>query len=89
MLRKALGDHIFEAYLTEKWAEWSEYRAQVHQWEIDKLHGVVLTLRLRPPRLAPARREPWPGRSAAGAAGPVFQADRDWDVRPAGVAVTP
>ena len=36
MLRKALGDHIFEAYLAEKWAEWSEYRAQVHQWEIDR-----------------------------------------------------
>ena len=36
VLRKALGDHIFEAYLTEKWSEWSEYRAQVHQWEIDR-----------------------------------------------------
>ena len=36
MLRKALGDHIFDAYLSEKCAEWREYRAQVHQWEIDR-----------------------------------------------------
>jgi glutamine synthetase len=36
VLRAALGDHIFDAYLQEKWAEWREYRAQVHQWEIDR-----------------------------------------------------
>ena len=36
MLRKALGDHIFDAYLSEKWSEWREYRAQVHQWELDR-----------------------------------------------------
>lgn len=32
----ALGDHITEAYLAEKRAEWKEYQAQVHQWEIDR-----------------------------------------------------
>jgi glutamine synthetase len=36
VLRAALGEHIFEAYLSEKRAEWSEYQAQVHQWEIDR-----------------------------------------------------
>ena len=36
VLRKALGDHIFDAYLSEKWSEWREYRAQVHQWALDR-----------------------------------------------------
>jgi glutamine synthetase len=36
VLQAALGEHIFEAYLAEKWAEWREYRAQVHQWELDR-----------------------------------------------------
>jgi glutamine synthetase len=36
VLRAALGEHIFDAYLQEKWSEWREYRAQVHQWEIDR-----------------------------------------------------
>jgi glutamine synthetase len=36
VLRTALGDHIFEAFLAEKRGEWSEYQAQVHQWEIDR-----------------------------------------------------
>ena len=36
VLREALGEHIFDAYLAEKWSEWREYRAQVHQWEIDR-----------------------------------------------------
>ena len=36
VLRTALGDHITDAFLAEKRAEWSEYQAQVHQWELDK-----------------------------------------------------
>ena len=32
----ALGDHIAEAYLAEKRAEWDVYKAQVHEWEIDE-----------------------------------------------------
>jgi glutamine synthetase len=36
VLRTALGDHIFDAYLQEKWSEWRDYRAQVHQWELDR-----------------------------------------------------
>jgi glutamine synthetase len=36
VLTRALGAHISEAYVGEKRAEWSEYQAQVHQWEIDR-----------------------------------------------------
>jgi glutamine synthetase len=36
VLTEALGAHITDAYLTEKRAEWAEYRAQVHQWELDQ-----------------------------------------------------
>ena len=36
VLTKALGSHISEAFLDLKRAEWSEYQAQVHQWEIDR-----------------------------------------------------
>ena len=36
VLTDALGEPITDAYLTEKRAEWAEYRAQVHQWEIDQ-----------------------------------------------------
>jgi glutamine synthetase len=32
----ALGDHILGAFISEKRAEWAEYREQVHGWEIDK-----------------------------------------------------
>ena len=32
----ALGDHIAEAYLAEKRAEWDVYKAQVHEWEIEE-----------------------------------------------------
>jgi len=33
VMRAALGDHIFDAYLSEKRAEWADYREQVHEWE--------------------------------------------------------
>ena len=29
----ALGDHIYEQFLSLKWAEWDEYRIQVSTWE--------------------------------------------------------
>jgi glutamine synthetase len=32
----ALGEHILGAFISEKRAEWAEYREQVHGWEIDK-----------------------------------------------------
>jgi glutamine synthetase len=36
LVRKALGDHIFERYVELKRAEWEEYRVQVTRWELDK-----------------------------------------------------
>ena len=36
LVRKALGDHTFEAFLTNKKIEWDEYRTQVTEYEINK-----------------------------------------------------
>ncbi len=36
VLRKALGEHIFEHFLRNKRREWAEYIQQIHQWEIDR-----------------------------------------------------
>ncbi len=36
VLRAALGDHIFDAYIAEKRGEWNEYRSQVHAWEVER-----------------------------------------------------
>ena len=36
VMRAALGDHILDAFVGEKRAEWADYREQVHQWEIDR-----------------------------------------------------
>ena len=33
VMRHALGDHIFDAFVSEKRKEWSNYRMQVHDWE--------------------------------------------------------
>jgi glutamine synthetase len=33
---KALGDHIFDAYLAARRAEWDEYRIHVTKWELDR-----------------------------------------------------
>ncbi len=35
-MKEALGDHIFEHFIEAKKAEWSEYVAQVSQWEVDR-----------------------------------------------------
>ena len=32
----ALGDSIYEGFLEAKGIEWSEYRRQVHAWEIER-----------------------------------------------------
>jgi glutamine synthetase len=37
MMRKALGDHLFEHFLHIKGKEWQAYRAQVMDWEIQNL----------------------------------------------------
>ncbi|MFQ5809408.1 MAG: glutamine synthetase family protein [Armatimonadota bacterium] len=41
ILRKALGDHIFNAFIENKKIEWRDYRAQVHGYEIDQYLGVL------------------------------------------------
>ena len=41
LVRKTLGEHIFKHYLIVKKREWEEYRAQVTQWEINKLLPIL------------------------------------------------
>ncbi len=36
VVRKALGDELFEKFIENKKIEWDEYREQVHKWEIDR-----------------------------------------------------
>jgi glutamine synthetase len=36
LVRRALGDHIFERYVALKREEWEEYRVQVTRWELDR-----------------------------------------------------
>jgi glutamine synthetase len=36
LVRKALGDHIFERYVDIKREEWEEYRIQVTRWELER-----------------------------------------------------
>jgi glutamine synthetase len=41
LMRKALGLHIHERYVTLKRKEWNEYRVQVSQWEIERYLAVL------------------------------------------------
>ena len=36
LVRKTLGDHIFERYVDLKREEWEEYRVQVTRWELER-----------------------------------------------------
>jgi len=36
LVRKALGDHVFENYIALKKAEWDDYRVQVTPWEFER-----------------------------------------------------
>ncbi len=36
LVRRALGDHIFNNFITSKKIEWNEYRTQVHPYELEK-----------------------------------------------------
>jgi len=36
MVRRAIGDHIFDRYIELKRAEWEEYRIQVTRWELER-----------------------------------------------------
>ncbi|MDP9285446.1 MAG: glutamine synthetase family protein [Actinomycetota bacterium] len=41
LMRRALGDHIYGAYVKLKRKEWDEYRVQLTQWELDRYLGVL------------------------------------------------
>ena len=36
LVRRALGDEVFESLIENKRIEWDRYRAQVHGWELDE-----------------------------------------------------
>jgi glutamine synthetase len=36
VVRKALGDHVFEAFIQNKKIEWDQYRTQVTEYELKK-----------------------------------------------------
>lgn len=36
LVRKALGEHVFDWYLANKREEWNSYRSTVSQWELDR-----------------------------------------------------
>jgi glutamine synthetase len=35
LTKKALGEHIYDRFMTAKKYEWTQYRNKVHQWELD------------------------------------------------------
>jgi len=41
LVREALGDHVFEAFLINKRKEWDEYRMNVTQWELERYLPVL------------------------------------------------
>ena len=36
VVKNALGEHIFNEFLTAKYKEWDEFRTYVSQWELDR-----------------------------------------------------
>ena len=41
LVKKALGQHVFDHYIELKRKEWNEYRLQVTQWELDRYLKVL------------------------------------------------
>ncbi len=41
LVRKALGDHIFDNFIRSKKIEWDEYRSQVHPFELEKFLPIL------------------------------------------------
>ena len=41
LMRRAFGDHIFDAYVKLKRAEWDDYRVQLTKWEVDRYLSVL------------------------------------------------
>jgi glutamine synthetase len=40
VIKAALGEHIYDRFMTAKRIEWDEYRQQVHKWELDQYLGI-------------------------------------------------
>ncbi|WP_094227248.1 type I glutamate--ammonia ligase [Methanolobus psychrotolerans] len=40
-VKNVVGDHVFTNYLKAKNAQWDEYKAQVHQWELDTYLSIL------------------------------------------------
>ncbi len=36
IIRSALGENIYEAFMRAKWAEWDEFRIRVTDWEVER-----------------------------------------------------
>jgi glutamine synthetase len=41
LMRKALGEHIFDNYVRLKRKEWDDYRVQLTEWELERYLGVL------------------------------------------------
>ncbi len=41
LVKKALGDHVFESFIRNKKIEWEQYRIQVTEYEIDKFLPIL------------------------------------------------
>ncbi len=41
LVRRALGDHLFDKFVQNKLIEWDAYRSQVHRYEIDRYYTVL------------------------------------------------
>ncbi len=41
LVRRSLGDHIFEKFIQNKRIEWDAYRSQVHQYELERYLAVL------------------------------------------------
>jgi glutamine synthetase len=41
VVHRALGDHIFNNFITNKKIEWDDYRARVHPYELDKYLSIL------------------------------------------------
>ena len=41
LVRRTLGEHVFERFVTNKLNEWYEYREQVTDWEIERYFAVM------------------------------------------------
>jgi len=41
LVRRALGDHIFEKFIQNKRIEWDAYRSQVHRYELERYLAVL------------------------------------------------